>query len=127
LNLLLNIGPDDRGRVPEKQAEILRELAAWMEHNGEAIHKTRGIGHYRTVRKDGKATYRFVFSWDEPVTVTGIEHSVETVRALDPAIELEEVDVRREGETWTVKVSKPENPDPHVTVIGIYEQIPEED
>lgn len=36
-NLLLNIGPDERGRLPALAVERLRELAAWNLANGEAV------------------------------------------------------------------------------------------
>jgi len=39
-NLLLNIGPDERGRVPEQATAALRGVGAWMRVNGEAIHGT---------------------------------------------------------------------------------------
>jgi alpha-L-fucosidase len=40
-NLLLNVGPDDRGRIPEIQADRLRALGSWLDVCGEAIHGTR--------------------------------------------------------------------------------------
>ena len=40
-NYLLNIGPDHLGRVPERSAEILREVGAWLQTNGEAIYCTQ--------------------------------------------------------------------------------------
>ena len=43
-NLLMNIGPDASGRLPEKAVEVLKEVGAWMAKNGEAIYGTRGAG-----------------------------------------------------------------------------------
>ncbi|MDR0602494.1 MAG: alpha-L-fucosidase, partial [Treponema sp.] len=40
-NLLLNVGPRADGVIPEKQAERLRCLGAWLKQNGEAIYGTR--------------------------------------------------------------------------------------
>ncbi len=40
-NLLLNIGPDVRGRIPLKDQLILRQVGAWLRKNGEAIYGTR--------------------------------------------------------------------------------------
>lgn len=37
-NLLLNVGPKADGSIPEGDAKILKDLAAWMKVNGEAIH-----------------------------------------------------------------------------------------
>ena len=36
-NLLLNIGPDQNGKVPSEQEGILNEIALWMFINGEAF------------------------------------------------------------------------------------------
>ena len=40
-NLLIGIGPDDRGRIPDQQADPLRGLGEWLTVNGEAIYGTR--------------------------------------------------------------------------------------
>ena len=36
-NLLLNIGPRPDGTVPERSAEILREVGSWLKRNGEFL------------------------------------------------------------------------------------------
>jgi len=43
-NLLLNLGPDARGLVPEAQAGRVRALGHWLARNGAAIHDTRPWG-----------------------------------------------------------------------------------
>ena len=40
-NLLIGIGPDQNGVIPEEQARPLRGLGAWLATDGEAIHGTR--------------------------------------------------------------------------------------
>lgn len=37
-NLLLNVGPDGRGNIPDKSIEILTEVGKWMDKNGESIY-----------------------------------------------------------------------------------------
>lgn len=37
-NLILNVGPDARGRIPEESVRILKEIGGWMEKNGESIY-----------------------------------------------------------------------------------------
>lgn len=37
-NLLLNVGPDARGRFPAESAAALAEIGRWMERNGESIY-----------------------------------------------------------------------------------------
>jgi alpha-L-fucosidase len=40
-NLLIGIGPDDRGVIPAEQARPLRGLGEWLAANGECIYGTR--------------------------------------------------------------------------------------
>jgi alpha-L-fucosidase len=37
-NLLLNVGPDARGNIPEKSVEILDVVGKWMDKNNESIY-----------------------------------------------------------------------------------------
>jgi alpha-L-fucosidase len=40
-NLLLNIGPRSDGTIPEEVQQVLLEVGAWLNTNGEAIYGTR--------------------------------------------------------------------------------------
>jgi alpha-L-fucosidase len=40
-NLLIGVGPDPEGRVPQEQAAPLLGLGEWLEVNGEAVYATR--------------------------------------------------------------------------------------
>jgi alpha-L-fucosidase len=37
-NMLLNIGPDAKGRIPAESFAVLEKIAAWMEHNSQAVY-----------------------------------------------------------------------------------------
>lgn len=37
-NLLLNVGPDAKGRIPEESLQILTEVGKWMKLNGSSIY-----------------------------------------------------------------------------------------
>ncbi|MCW1915386.1 alpha-L-fucosidase [Luteolibacter sp. GHJ8] len=39
-NLLLNVGPDARGRIPDPAVRTLKEVGAWLRTHGEAIYGT---------------------------------------------------------------------------------------
>lgn len=38
-NMILNVGPDARGRIPEACVKILGEIGAWMRKNADSIYK----------------------------------------------------------------------------------------
>lgn len=40
-NMLLNVGPDAKGNIPEESVKILEELGRWMKANGESIYGCR--------------------------------------------------------------------------------------
>ncbi len=46
-NLLLNVGPDGKGRIPEGSVKRLRAVGEWLRDNGESIYGTRSapLGH----------------------------------------------------------------------------------
>lgn len=66
-NLLLNIGPDAQGRVPEPAQATLRGVGAWMRVHGEAIYGTTAspfqrLPWGRATQKPG-TLYLMVFDW----------------------------------------------------------------
>ncbi len=66
-NLLLNIGPDAHGRVPEAAQKTLRGVGAWMKVNSEAIYGTTAspftrLSWGRATQKPG-VLYLMVFDW----------------------------------------------------------------
>ena len=65
-NLLLNVGPDARGRWDPEAYEQLAGVGDWMEVNGEAIHGTRPVepyaaGSVRYTRRKGTDTVYAVY------------------------------------------------------------------
>ncbi|MDR0295631.1 MAG: alpha-L-fucosidase [Prevotellaceae bacterium] len=65
-SLLLGVGPDAEGLLPEEVVERLKEIGKWMNKNGTAIYNTRTLAHYRdadiwfTRDKAGKKVYAIV-------------------------------------------------------------------
>jgi hypothetical protein len=66
-NLLLDVGPDAMGVIPEDQAAPLREMGQWLEQNGESIYGTRGgpfkPADYGGCTRKGKTIYVHVLKW----------------------------------------------------------------
>lgn len=55
-NLLLNVGPDARGHIPDACQSILREVGGWLADNGESIY---GAGNAHLPKPDwGRYTAR---------------------------------------------------------------------
>ncbi|HTP57268.1 MAG TPA: alpha-L-fucosidase, partial [Spirochaetia bacterium] len=52
-NLLLSVGPDASGMVPEAVSIRLKGLGDWLSHNGEAIYATRRWEVTEAVTDDG--------------------------------------------------------------------------
>lgn len=44
-NIMLNVGPDAKGSIPDKSEELLWQVGDWMEKNGESIYEC-GICEY---------------------------------------------------------------------------------
>ena len=41
-NMLLNVGPDAKGNIPEESLQILKEIGRWMRKNGNSIYSCKG-------------------------------------------------------------------------------------
>lgn len=65
-NLLLNIGPQPDGSLPDASLERLRDIGQWMKVNGETIYGTEGAGfeapQWGTVTRKGKRMFVHVLA-----------------------------------------------------------------
>jgi alpha-L-fucosidase len=43
-NMLLNVGPDARGRIPDESVAILKQIGKWMSRNSESIYGCGSAG-----------------------------------------------------------------------------------
>ena len=92
-NLLLGIGPNEFGIIPDEQARPLRGLGEWLRRNGEAIYATRpwsrastqtsGGTQVRFTRRDGVL---YALLLDRPTQLTfaieGVDSSSVTKAVL---------------------------------------------
>ncbi len=68
-NVLLNVGPNREGIIPEDSAERLRQIGAWLKVNGESIYGSKAgpfvwLPWGTATQKDG-TLYLQVFKWPE--------------------------------------------------------------
>ena len=64
-NLLLNVGPDPKGKIPQASVKILEEVGCWMEKNSQSIY---GCGlsdfpkpEWGRFTQNGKKLYAHIF------------------------------------------------------------------
>lgn len=57
-NLVLNVGPDEQGRIPEKSDEILCSVGQWLRTNGESIYGTSNAPDFPYIIPWGELTYK---------------------------------------------------------------------
>ena len=92
-NLLLNVGPDAKGRIPTDSIRILEEVGRWMADNGESIYGC-GIADYpkpewgRFTQK-GKKLYAHVMEEQVgAICLPGLAGKIEKLRLLSDGSEI---------------------------------------
>lgn len=87
-NMLLNVGPDARGNIPEEACRILAELGRWMKLNSAAIYGCRSSGlpkpeNGRITRNGNKLYYHVTENAIGSVPLYGIpKNKVKRIRLL---------------------------------------------
>ncbi|MCI8854372.1 MAG: alpha-L-fucosidase [Lachnospiraceae bacterium] len=96
-NLLLNIGPDELGRIPQESDDILMEVGQFLEKNGESIYGTIGMPDFPYDNVWGGCTrkkdrfYLHVLTYpDEPyeIRIYNLKSKVRRVYLLETGEEL---------------------------------------
>ena len=70
-NMLLNVGPMPTGEIAPEQANLLKEMGAWLAKYGESIYGTRGgpfkPGDYGVSTRKGNTIYLHIGEWTDDV------------------------------------------------------------
>ncbi len=70
-NMLLNVGPMPTGDIAPEQANVLKEMGAWLAQYGESIYSTRGgpfkPGDYGVSTRKGNTIYLHILDWPDDV------------------------------------------------------------
>lgn len=85
-NLLLNIGPKADGTIPEYEVNVLKEIGAWLEVNGEAIYYAKPyhtFGEGPTVTDEGMFSEKAIEYTDKDFRFT-VNNGALYVFALNP-------------------------------------------
>jgi alpha-L-fucosidase len=92
--MLLNIGPEPNGEIPQEQENILRELGAWMFINSEAIYvvrpwkKVKEGNIWFTKKKDENTVYAFItqVDWEWGTKKTFVLKSVQATAQTEVSV-----------------------------------------
>lgn len=87
-NLILNVGPDAMGRIPEEQLALLKQVGDWMSKNSESIYGCEEAGIKRPewgrYTRKGNLLYAHIMEAPVgPVAITGIpKEQIKSARIL---------------------------------------------
>ncbi|MCZ8514239.1 alpha-L-fucosidase [Paenibacillus filicis] len=92
-NLLLNVGPNAKGEIPQESVRILEEVGAWLDRNGDSIY---GCGQADLPKPEwGRYTQQgsrlFAHLFEEcvgPVNLQGLAGKVKKARLVSDGSEL---------------------------------------
>lgn len=101
-NLLLNVGPDANGRIPDESLHILSEIGKWMKKNSKSIYNCGKASiekpEWGYFTQNGKFLYAHVFDGNiGALPVPSIKGKVKKVRLLSDGSEMNLID------TWNIK------------------------
>lgn len=96
-NLLLNIGPNAKGEIPEESVEVLLQIGKWMNKNSDSIYNCGSSelpkpewGRYT---KNGKKLYAHIFERGlGPIELKGLKGKVNKARLLSDLSEIKVTD-----------------------------------
>ena len=91
-NLLLNIGPDKYGTIPQICRDNLKAIGAWMKVNGEAIYGTKASPFFSLpfgyATRKGNTLYLHIHNWSRRIGVP-YPLKVKSARLLaDPSVQI---------------------------------------
>jgi alpha-L-fucosidase len=86
-NVLLNVGPTPSGEIAPEQANLVKEMGAWLQKNGESIYGTRGgpfkPGDYGVSTRKGNTIYVHIRNWEaDPLRLPAIPAKVLSSRMV---------------------------------------------
>ena len=107
-NLILNVGPDARGVIPEKSVEILTEVGKWLKKNGESIYGCTYIDmpkpEWGRITRNEKNIYLHVLDCNtDVIAIPNFNYKVKIATRLDDGSYLST------AEPWNVTSYEGEN------------------
>ena len=118
-NLLLNIGPDKYGTIPQVCRNNLQRIGAWMKVNGDAIYGTQASPFpflpFGYATRKGNTLYLHIKDWSRRISVPYGLKVRKAYLLADPSIRIRHG--RKGHQTWFEL--PPFAPDPAVSVLAV--------
>jgi len=118
-NLLLNVGPESDGKIPEEAKARLKEIGKWLQVNGQSIYKTErawlDTGTAGCASKGKDCYYIFVHWWPgKTLSLPCVKEDISSAYILSTGKKLA---CKRKGERLILTNLPVEPPDKLTTVI----------
>ncbi|NLO82523.1 MAG: alpha-L-fucosidase [Clostridiales bacterium] len=86
-NLLLNVGPNAKGEIPQESVDILLQIGEWMRKNGDSIYNCGYAGlpkpEWGRYTRNGNKLYAHIFERGiGPIALQGLNANVKKARLL---------------------------------------------
>ncbi|MFI6324788.1 alpha-L-fucosidase [Nonomuraea sp. NPDC050556] len=120
-NYLLNVGPDERGVIPQPQLDRMAQIGSWMNTNGPAVQGAAFTGlvtkpSWGVVSRNGNKLYASVYNWSSVLHLTAkAPFTVNSAKILKTGAA---VPVTASGDGYDLKPTGSE-PDPIASVIEL--------
>ena len=91
-NMLLNVGPDAKGRIPQDSVMVLKEVGQWLKINGESIYGCGSAGlpkpEWGRFTKKGNKIYAHIT--EESIGFYGVKlpYTIKKIRRLEDGSEI---------------------------------------
>ncbi len=122
VNYLLNIGPTSEGVIPQPSVDLLQQVGAWLDRNGEAVYGTAASPFcndpmWGRVTMKGDTLYLLVKQWPtKELKLYGLKNKVRSARILGaPDVQ---IGIHQEGDTVVLAVPV-KAPEQTVSVIAL--------
>jgi alpha-L-fucosidase len=92
-NMLLNVGPNAKGEIPEESVTILKEIGKWMKQNGKSIYNC-GVSElpkpdWGYFTQNGNKVYAHIFEGNiGPISIMGNIDRIKRVRLISDGTEM---------------------------------------